>query len=286
MSVRADLIPPRVWSRLIVTEHRSLAKALICFVWLCLLPAGVLADRAETPELTFCYEDRDSYPWVLTDGSGLNLELLGLVEQALALRFSHVPVPWRRCLAGLEQGAYDGAFAASFKAERLSLGRYPLDGAGRPDPSKRLHTSSYALYRRKGSAVSWDGRQFQRLSGRVGSLSGFSIVDFLHGHGVVVDETSRDPLALLQMLEHGRIEAAALQGLRADFVLQANPQLTVRIEKLEVPLEEKAYYLMLSNALVASDPALAAAIWSEIAHWRESAAYRERVQAFLASPVE
>lgn len=128
------------------------------------------------------------------------------------MRFSYVPVPWRGCLAGLEQGAYDGAFAASFKAARLSLGRYPLDGAGRLGPSKRLHISSYALYRRKGSPVSRDGRQLQRLSGRVGSLSGFSIVDFLHGHGhgVVVDETSRDPLALLQMLEHRRIEATFL----------------------------------------------------------------------------
>lgn len=238
------------------------------------------------PELRFCYEDQDSYPWVMTNKPGLNLELLDLVAQALPLRFRYVPVPWRRCLAGLEQGTYDGAFASSFKAERLSLGRYPLDAAGRLDQSKRLHTSSYALYRRKGSAVSWDGRQFQRLSGRVGSLSGFSIVDFLHGHGVVVDETSRDPLALLQMLERGRIEAVALQSLRADFVLQANPQLRAGIEKIEVPLEEKAYYLMLSNVLVASDPALAAAIWNEIEHWRESAAYRERVQAFLASPVE
>lgn len=267
-------------------EYHTLPKALISLAFLCLLPAGVLAERAETPELTLCYEDQDSYPWVMTDGTGLNLELLGLVAQALPLRFSYVPVPWRRCLAGLEQGAYDGAFAASFKSERLRLGRYPLDGAGRLDPSKRLHTSSYALYRRKGSAVGWDGRQFQRLSGRVGSLSGFSIVDFLHGQGVAVDETSRDPLALLQMLEHGRIEAAALQSLRADFVLQANPQLMARIEKIEVPLEEKAYYLMLSNALLASDPALAEAIWREIEHWRESAAYRERVQAFLASPVE
>lgn len=261
-----------------------MAKALICLLFLCLLPAVVAADRAATSELTFCYEDQDSYPWVMTDNSGLNLELLGLVEQALGLRFEFVSVPWKRCLSGLEQGTYDGAFASSFKAERMSIGRYPMGADGRLDESKRLHTSSYALYRRRGSSLNWDSTQFRRLRGRIGSLSGFSIVDFLHAHGAAVDETSRDPLALLQMLRHGRIEAAALQSLRADFLLQANPQLAASIEKLELPLEEKAYYLMLSNALVAADPALGAAIWAEIEHRRELEAYRQRVQAFLARP--
>lgn len=261
-----------------------MAKALSCFVLLCVLPVVALAERAATLELTLCYEDQDSYPWVMTDRTGLNLELLGLVEQALALRFEFVSVPWNRCLAGLERGTYDGAFASSFKAERMALGRYPLDAHGRLDERRRLHTSSYALYRRKGGSPGWDGTRFHRLNGRIGSLSGFSIVDFLRAHGAVVDETSRDPLALLHMLRLGRIEAAALQSLRADFVLQANPQLAASIEKLELPLEEKAYYLMLSNALVAADPALALAIWAEVERQRESAAYRERVQAFLARP--
>jgi polar amino acid transport system substrate-binding protein len=132
--------------------------------------------------------------------------------------------------------------------------------------------------------VDWNGKEFRRLDGPIGSLSGFSIVDFIRAHGAAVDETSRDPLALLQMLRLGRVQAAALQSLRADFLLQAHPQLSATIEKLELPLEEKAYYLMLSNALVAADPALALAIWREIERQRESAAYQARVQAFLARP--
>lgn len=256
----------------------------MCWLFLCLLPALVSAARAEMPVLRLCYEDRDSYPWVMTDNSGLNLQLLGLVEHALALRFSYLPVPWKRCLAGLQQNSYDGAFASSYKAERMGLGRYPMDAAGQLDPSKRLHTSGYALYRRTGSAVNWDGNAFQQLHGRVGSLSGFSVVDFLQARGVAVDETSRDPLALLRMLEHGRIEAAALQSLRADFVLQANPSLQASIEKLPVPLEEKPYYLMLSNDYVAANPVLAAAIWAEIERQRESPEYREQARAFLARP--
>lgn len=255
-------------------------KALhYCLFWLL---AG--ACYGAQPTLTFCHEDQDSFPWVMTDGTGLNLELLSLVQQALGLQVTYVAVPWKRCLSGLEQGVYDGAFAASFKPERLQMGHYPSDSRGQVDAHRRLHSSRYTLYRRVGSAVSWDGRHFSQVNGQVGSLSGFSIRDLLLDHGLAVDESSRDPLALLQMLVHGRVEAVALQTQRGDFILQANLQLARQVEKLPHLLEEKAYYLMLSRALLMRDPELAERIWSEVQRQRDSAAYQARVRAYLARP--
>ncbi|MEX6501287.1 substrate-binding periplasmic protein [Pseudomonas zhanjiangensis] len=256
---------------------RSLVAVALCG----LCPGLAVAGQAAVEALVFCHEDQDAYPWVMTDRTGLNLQLLGLVAETLALTFTYVPVPWKRCLSGLEQGLYDGAFASSFKIERLSAGHYPLASDGQPDVNRRLHMSRYALYRRRGEAVTWDGSAFRHLHGRIGSLSGFSIVGFLREQGVEVDETSRDPLAMLRMLDRGRIEAAALQSQRADFVLQANPPLAQRIEKVESLLEEKPYYLMLSKALVAHDPALAQSIWDEIAWQRESPTYQQRMRLFL-----
>jgi len=257
-----------------------LHKALhYCLLWLL---AGTCYGTQ--PALTFCHEDQNAYPWVMTDGTGLNLELLNLVQQRLQLQVVYVSVPWKRCLSGMQQGLYDGAFAASFKTERLQMGHYPTDAAGRPDARRRLHTSRYALYRRVGSAVSWDGQHFSQVNGRVGSLSGFSIRDLLLAHGLEVDESSRDPQALLQMLVHGRVEAVALQAMRGDFVLQASPQLAQRVEKLPQLLEEKPYYLMLSNALLARDPGLAERIWDEVQRQRQSPVYQARVTAYLARP--
>lgn len=250
----------------------------------CLLWLLVATCYGAPPTLTFCHEDQNAYPWVMTDDTGLNLELLSLVQQALALQVVYVAVPWKRCLSGMQQGLYDGAFAASFKPERLQMGHYPTDADGRPDASRRLHSSRYTLYRRVGSAVSWDGQRFSQVNGRVGSLSGFSIGDVLLAHGLEVDESSRDPLALLQMLAHGRVEAVALQTLRGDFLLQANPQLTQRVEKLPQLLEEKSYYLMLSNALLARDPELAERIWDEVQRQRESPAYLGRVTTYISRP--
>lgn len=231
--------------------------------------------------LTLCYEDQNSFPWVMKDGSGLNLQLLRQVEVALDMQFRFVAAPWKRCLSGLAGGIYDGAFASSFKADRLAMGRYPQDAYGRLDERKRLHTSSYALYRRKGHPVNWNGEAFLHLHGPVGVLSGFSIVDFLRAQGAVVDESSRDPMALLRMLSHKRIDAVALQSLRGDFLLHRNPELAAQLEKVAMLLEEKAYYLMLSNAYTSAHPQLATRIWDEVERQRESLQYQLQVRAIF-----
>lgn len=251
-------------------------RTLTCLLLLCL---PLAAHAVES--LRLCHEDRDSYPWVLRDGSGLNVELMGQVAQALNLRLQFIAVPWKRCLAGLEIGQYDGAFAASFKTERLAMGRYPTTAEGELDASKRLHTSLYALYRRRGDALDWDGQRLLNLQGRIGSLSGFSIVDFLHLHGATVDETSRDPLELLHMLRMGRVQGVALQAPRADQLLSQHAELASALEKGAVPLEQKPYFLMLSHELVAAQPALATALWAEIERQRESQRYQAREAEFF-----
>lgn len=98
-----------------------MAKLLICLLCCCCLVVEAHAAPRSADALILCYEDQNSYPWVMTDGSGLNLQLLRLVDESLPLQFSFVAVPWKRCLSGMAQGTYDGAFASSFKEERLLL---------------------------------------------------------------------------------------------------------------------------------------------------------------------
>lgn len=256
-------------------------RFLLLLLWLFGGLPVVAAEEVRPTRLTFCYEDKESFPWVMPEGHGLNLLLLRQVATALDLQVNWVAVPWRRCLAGLEKGVYDGAFAASYMTERLVHGAYPLDGDGRVDESKRLHTQAYGLYSRKDDAVGWNGSEFRQLQGSIGTLSGFSIVDFLRLHGAVVVESSRDPEALLYMLATRRVQAVALQVQRADHVLQKNAELAVVIDKASLPLETKAYYLMLSHQLQQNQPQLARQIWEEVQRQRESSSYREQMNRLL-----
>lgn len=246
-----------------------------------------LPARAAPLPLVFCHENEDSYPWVMRqrDGvAGLNIQLLRQVERELGLAISFVGYPWRRCLAELAAGKVDGAFAASFKPERLAMGHYPMLDNGKPDPSRRMHTAGYSLYRLKGDNLEWDGRQFGNLRGSIGAQAAFSVVDFLREKGVSVDQGTKSPEDTLRKLLVGRVQGAALQGLRGDHALQEFPELAEKIERLPQPLEERPYYLMLSFQLTNNAPALAAAIWKTVAQVRESPAYQRSEREFIHAP--
>lgn len=245
---------------------------MFCLVW--------LAQAASAqPMLRFCAEDEDSHPWLLKGGRGLNMIMLAAVEERLALRILVERQPWRRCLQSLRENQVDGAFKASFSAERQAFAHYPLRN-GRADEDRRMLSESYHLFRRKGSDVLWDGQSLVVGERPVGAQAGFSIVPWLQAKGVRVDDGTRLAEAILTKLVLGRIDAAALQTQQAEHLIRKNPEWAERLERLEPPLVAKPYFLLLSRALVARDAALAERIWDAVAAVRESAPYQQAVAEF------
>ncbi|WP_294769703.1 transporter substrate-binding domain-containing protein [uncultured Rhodoferax sp.] len=246
--------------------------------WVCsglLLGQALAAEPAHpTPAtLRLCYEDATILPWRTADGRGLNFELLQQVGQQLGVTLTYLPLPWKRCLASLQANEVDGAFAASFSAERLDMGAYP--GGKQADPAKRMHNDRYVLLRRKGSTVQWDGKQISNLEGPVGVQLGYSIAAQLRGKGVAVDENNQGALALARRLMLGRVGAVAMGGSDAT-MLFAQPDIANQLEELPLPLTEKSYYLMLSHQLLATQPELAQRIWKTMETVRNSPAYKKQ----------
>jgi polar amino acid transport system substrate-binding protein len=225
--------------------------------------------------VTLCYEAQDVLPWRTEKGGGLNFALLKMVEQRLDIHFDFQSVPWKRCLAQLKANAVDGAFAVSFKPDRRELGEYP--GAENIDTSKRMHTDTYVVLRRKGSKVAWDGKQFSNLDGAIGFQLGYSVGDVLRAQNLEVDEGSQRAEELARKLIAGRVAAAALGGSDAAGLMRG--PLAPQLEQLPIPIIEKPYFLILSHALVAAKPQLAAHIWSEMEKARNSPAYKKLAQA-------
>lgn len=251
----------------------------ILFVLTLLLAAPAAMARAS---LTFCHEDQDSYPWVLKDRPGLNILLMRQLERELGMQIKLTALPWKRCLAEMTANNVDGAFAASFKADRLEMGHYPVGRDGKPDPALRLHMSSYSLYRAKGNPLRWNGSRFEHLSGQIGTLASHSIIDFLAQRGVGIDERSKSPVETLRKVALGRLQGAALQTSRADHVLAQMPELALALERDPIMLEERVYYLMLSFKLVEQEPVLADTIWKLVERIRESAQFKRTEAEFYA----
>lgn len=241
----------------------------------CCALASALVAAKET--ITLCFERQEVLPWRTLDNQGLNFELLGEVARRTGVRFEYQSMPWKRCLAQLRDNQVGGAFAVSFNRDRLELGAFP--GGQQADPGKRMHVDRYLLVRRKGSRVEWDGKKLRNLDGRVGFQLGYSVGDFLREQGVAVDEGSQQADELVQKLLAGRVAAAALGG--GDAVRLMRGPLAARIEVLPLPLVEKPYYLVLSQAFVARDPELAARIWDAVEQVRTSPAYRRREQQMM-----
>lgn len=246
-----------------------------CFCACVALVLSLPAAAAPRQTVTLCYEAQDVRPWRTEKGGGLNFELLKIVEQRLDIRFDFQSIPWKRCLAQLKANAVDGAFAVSYKPDRRELGEYP--GGGNIDASKRMHTDTYVVLRRRGSKVEWDGKHFSNLDGAVGFQLGYSVGDVLRAQNLEVDEGSQRADELARKLIAGRLAAAAMGGSDAAGLMRG--PLGPQLEQLPIPIIEKPYFLILSHALVASRPQLAAGIWSEVEKARNSPAYKKLAQA-------
>ncbi|UJB30924.1 transporter substrate-binding domain-containing protein [Chromobacterium sp. Beijing] len=256
-------------------KRRALSRvaAVLALAW----PLGAAAEP-----LSFCYEDQASYPWLDGRGGGLDIQLIKHVQSALKLELYLHPMPWRRCINMLRQGKMDGAFAASFVPERSQWGLYPMLPDGGPDAGQRLHSASYSLYRLKGTTVDWDGARLSSGMAPIGMQTDFSIGLFLRKQQVEIDDSNRDPLAILQKLRLRRLSGAALQTPRAEQILREHPELTETIERCRLPLEEKPYFLMLSRQLAHREPSLPGRIWAELERQRESPAFLAQLRALGA----
>lgn len=250
----------------------------------CCLLVHVQAEAAPAEHITLCFERQEVRPWRTLDGGGLNFELLAAAAKRTGLTLDYQSMPWKRCLEQLKANRVDGAFAVSFNRERMALGAYPgvSPSAKDPqaDPSKRMHVDTYMLVRPRGSRLDWDGKTFRNLDGRIGFQLGYSVGDFLRARGVEVDEGSQRADELAQKLIAGRVAGAALGGGDAARVMRG--PYARQLELLPVALIEKPYYLVLSNALVASRPQLARRFWAAIEEVRNSPSYRKREQRELS----
>ncbi|WP_137937862.1 transporter substrate-binding domain-containing protein [Chitinivorax sp. B] len=235
-------------------------------------------DKPATIKL--CYEGEDVFPWILKSKKGLNIIMMEQVAKKSGLKLEMTAVPWKRCLNDLQSGTMDGAFAASYKADRAEFSAYPSKD-GKPDPARRMMFDSYSLYRLKGSSVGWDGSKFQNLSGPIGTQPGYSVIDVLKQAGAQVDDGAKTADDTLRKLVSNRIAAAALLTPEGDNSIATNSEFTGKLERVPTPLVEKPYFLIFSKPFQAKYPSTANQVWDAVASVRESAEYKQAEAAFF-----
>jgi polar amino acid transport system substrate-binding protein len=251
--------------------RRALAAFLAC--------ACTLGAFAAETVVRLSFETKESPPRYLGEGTqvrkdmpGLTIELLRLVEKRTGVRFELQRVPWARSLYLLETNQVDGVFHMSYLPERTRFVAYPMKD-GQPDRARSIFTQRYFLYARKGTRLAWDGERLVS-EGPIGTTRGYSVVRRLEDLGARVEQENDLPGSMRKVLA-GRLEAYAELENMATGILARHPEEMRDIVKLQPPLRQEPYYLVLSKGFQSRDPALAERIWDAVGEVTRSPEFRE-----------
>jgi polar amino acid transport system substrate-binding protein len=258
---------------------RSLLPALLSFM-------GAAAQAQGTPEvINICHENEDAFPWLLKDKDkpGYSQIMMAQLEKQLGgVKIKLLAMPWKQCLSELKAAKVDAAMNASFSPDRAEYAQYPVKLDGEPDPTKRMYRATYALYKAKGAALSWDGKTLT-TSGLIGAQTGFSIVAQLKQLGAKTEDSSPTADEVLNRVAAGRYVAAAVQTTEADNSLAAIPALQSKIERVNPPLVEKPYYTIFAKPFFAKHGQTAREVWRIQGKLRESAEFKGQVSHLMKS---
>lgn len=257
----------------------TMTSTCVLLALLLCLPAALSAKTR------LCYSEVDDQPWSRPDQSGLSLDLVREAAARAGQEVQMTPLPWKRCLAQLASGQMDGAIAASWLPERAQFADYPLDAKGRPDPSQRLYSDSYALYRHPDNPLRWDGSHITGMNApQIAVPLGYSVGELLRGMGVRVLEPSKDSAEILRAVSHQLVDGAALLVSEANTALAGHRELRGTVVRITPNLQDKPYYLVFAKSYRASHAQETARWWAAIAAVRDAPAFQQRCARASVTP--
>ena len=234
---------------------------------------------ADSADINLCFINKKNPPLVLDPGNlatqkpGVTVEILSAISKRLNVKFNYSHMPWARCLYKLKNNEADAIFHASYTAERRQYGVYP-EMNGEEDKDRYLVNQTYYIYKRKGSALEWDGESFSNLIRPVGAIIDFSVVKDLKKNKLEVEEVAGIRANLNKLLS-GRIDAFINYASQTDAVLAKDEKFRQNIEKVDLPYRKKIKHLLFSKEFYNTNPELVEQIWHELAMLRSSGQYQK-----------
>ena len=228
---------------------------------------GVVSPAANAVELTIAYDVRESFPNIIGNGTniesppGISLDILNEVAFQLNIDIKFVRYPILRIWYLMIKGDIDAAFIFSLTEERKNAAVYPMTDINTLDSRRRMARLDYHLYKLKESPIEWDGKNIIGLDGPVGIGRGNSIGKDL--------ELMNIPVSIAKSVRHNvkkliakRITVIAEQNRPVNHILTGMG--ISNVERLDIPLSTKDYYLVFSKKFSASHPGLTENIWNTI----------------------
>lgn len=239
------------------------------------LPAllGSAAAVSQSKPLSICMDELSHPPHLLPNGEGLTPLLIRTAAAQVGVQVEFHRAPLLRCLEEVRIGVAHGYPSGSVMAAQASGFMLPRT-AGRPDTARATLTARMTVFRRKGTAVEWNGRNFQNLRQPVLIPSGSLMMrERLGRMNVAVDDQAKQVEQNFLKLLAGRGDLV-ISFENDGLALLEQPRYGDAIEALPQPFTEQHYYLLLSEAYYTANREQMEALWTAIGRVRNSPAYR------------
>lgn len=172
---------------------------------------------ADDQAFTLCYEDQHFPPFLLgtdvvqTDKpAGILVDYVKLAAQNQGMVINFVRLPWKRCQQAVHTGEVDGLFVFIYSEERDAWAQFPKTN-GQPD-DRYTHLSTYKVFVRNGSNLTWNGETFSPTNATIQSVPGYMSDKKLQNMGYV-PVANLQPKEALPLVESNRLDGYILDDL-------------------------------------------------------------------------
>lgn len=117
---------------------------------------AVTQVKAACAEIKICWEPYEPFQMKKGDKHvGIDFEILEAIAGKMSCKIKYEEVPWKRCLAGMESGEYDGAGSASKNPEREKFAHF----------TDAYITTANALFVAAENVNKWKIAKFEDITG-------------------------------------------------------------------------------------------------------------------------
>lgn len=257
-----------------ISKHGALP---LFVVLLSILPTVQAGAPARPLTLRLCVDERPQLPFITPDGRGTAGELIRTATSQSGIEVSFYGAPISRCREEIRAGVADGFATAPYTPSLFAFMAYPMNGA-EPDNPRAIMVARAMIFRRKGSSLDWDGRQFTHRSlPLLVPFGAAMLVDRVQALGIPHDDKGKTLEMNFSKLVAQRGDAA-VGSEYAGMALMAQARFKGQLEMLPIPFSEQSYFLGVSSAYYGAHPAAMERLWDAIGRIRQSADYRAYYQ--------
>jgi len=228
------------------------------------LPAGAL-------DLRLTYTDQDARPYLTGTGAaipeppGIAVELVQRVVSQLGARLLLTRLPARRMAEEVKAGRQDGILGFRYSPERARDMVFPMRD-GKPDATRHAARLAHSLYRRRDSAVTWDGKRVGGLTAPVAVSSTQLVADALLAQGIEIMRVESGG-QMFGMLSLGRVDAVVIIDALGD--RQLREQGGSQIEKVAPPMLVEDFHVPVSRRFYNAHRDFTERLWRLIGEQRD-----------------